>query len=109
MSVDKGTEPPSLAALSHKIEAMKESHQEKETTKTSSGDAARAAIDFASATAVGCGLGYGVDLWLNSLPWGMIVGLFIGCAAGAKLMLEAEARAARKQAREEAKKQNQNS
>lgn len=102
MSLDKGTEPPSLEALSQKIEAIKDTQKEVETRKTISGDAARAAIDFASATAVGCALGYGTDLWLNSSPWGIIVGLFIGCAAGAKMMLEAEARAARKKAREEA-------
>ncbi len=103
MSMDKGTEPPAIAELSQKIEAVKKAHRKEENVKTSSGDAARAAIDFASATAVGSALGYGLDLWLDSSPWGIIGGLFIGCAAGAKLMLEAEARAARKKAREEAK------
>ncbi len=108
MSLDKGTETPSLAALSQKIEAAKASQKEEKTPKPLSGDAARAAIDFASATAVGCALGYGIDLWLNSNPWGMIVGLFIGSAAGAKLMLEAESRAARKKAREDAKNTKDN-
>lgn len=106
MSKDNGTEDPSLAALSLKIKAAKDAHEtvEKEP-KTLSGDAARIAIDFASATAVGCALGYGFDYWQDTGPWGMIVGLFIGCAAGAKLMLEAESRAARRKAREDAKKQ----
>lgn len=109
MSLDKGTEPSSLAALSQKIRAAKASQEEEETPKKPlSGDAARLAIDFASATAVGSALGYGLDLWLNSSPWGMIGGLCIGCAAGTKLMLEAEARNARKKAREAAEKQEPN-
>lgn len=87
---------------------MKTSQKDVVKEKTSSGDAARAAIDFASATAVGSALGYGIDLWLDSNPWGMIGGLFIGCAAGAKMMFEAEARAARKKARKEAKEQESN-
>lgn len=109
MSLDKGTDSPSLAALSQKIKAAKALQEEESNPqKPLSGDAARLAIDFASATAVGSALGYGLDLWLNSSPWGMIGGLCIGCAAGAKLMLEAEARTARKKAREAAKEQKTN-
>ena len=108
MSLDKGTEPTTLASLSQKIEAVKEARKEVEKPITVSGDAARAAIDFASATAVGCALGYALDLWLGLSPWCMIAGLFIGCAAGAKLMLDGEARADRKAKREEAKKQKTN-
>ena len=54
---------------------------------------ARAAIDFASASAVGTVLGYGVDVWQHTSPWGILVGLLIGVAAGMKLMFQEFARA----------------
>lgn len=60
------------------------------------GDAAKAAIDFASATAVGILLGYGFDYWLGTLPWGLLVGLFIGTATGVKLMFDEQARQAKR-------------
>ena len=54
-------------------------------------DTARAAIDFASATAVGTLLGYGIDRWQGTLPWGLLIGLVIGTIAGIKMMFQAEA------------------
>ena len=32
--------------------------------------------------AVGAGVGYGLDLWLNSSPWMLIVCFILGAAAG---------------------------
>jgi F0F1-type ATP synthase assembly protein I len=88
-----------LAALSLAVEAAKrERAKENAPKKSVSGNAAHAAIDFASASAVGCALGYGLDLWINTHPWGLVGGLIIGCLAGAKLMMEAEARELRKKA-----------
>ena len=55
-----------------------------------SGDAAKAAVDFGSSVAVGTLIGYGFDRWLDTLPWGLLVGLLIGTAAGVKLMLQVE-------------------
>lgn len=52
--------------------------------------ALRLVSDFSAATLVGCGLGYGVDAWLESGPWGLIIGLFIGVAAGTRRMLMQE-------------------
>jgi F0F1-type ATP synthase assembly protein I len=93
--------PERLAALSQAVDAAKREREKRnEPKKSVSGDAAHAAIDFASASAVGCALGYGLDLWINTHPWGLVGGLIIGCLAGAKLMMEAEARAARKKASE---------
>lgn len=103
MNTDDGSKKPSLASVNQQLEALKKLRKQDRSTKSPSGDAARAAIDFASASAAGCLLGYGLDYWLGSNPWGLIGGLFLGCAAGMKLMFEAEARAARKQAREDAK------
>ena len=70
------------------------------------GDAARAAIDFATASAVGTLLGYGLDVWQNTSPWGLIGGLFIGTAAGVKLMFDEEARSKRRAEAEQKKTNN---
>lgn len=98
MSKDEGSAPPSLDSVMRKLEALKSTRKEDSKSTAPSGDAARAAIDFASASAVGCVLGYGLDQWLGWSPWGLIGGLIIGCAAGFKLMLTAEARDAKKRA-----------
>jgi ATP synthase protein I len=83
----------SLDALNAQLEAMKKIAPDKSLPATKgNGDAAKAAIDFASATAVGCGLGFGVDYWQHTSPWGILVGLLIGCAAGVKLLFQDEAR-----------------
>lgn len=42
----------------------------------------RVAVEMVVCTAVGGGLGYGVDAWLGIAPWGMVVGLGFGFAAG---------------------------
>lgn len=86
MSKDPESTPPSVESVLQKMESLKQSVKEDSTPVTPSGDAAKLAIDFASATGVGCLLGYGLDWWLGISPWGLIGGLFVGCAAGAKLM-----------------------
>lgn len=43
---------------------------------------ARLGLEMVVATLVGTGLGYLVDYWLDSSPWGMIGGLLLGAAAG---------------------------
>ena len=42
----------------------------------------RYGTDFVSGVVVGTVLGYGVDWLLGSLPWGLIVGMILGFAAG---------------------------
>lgn len=42
----------------------------------------RVAIELVVSTAVGAGVGYGFDAWLGSWPWGMVIGLGFGFAAG---------------------------
>lgn len=84
--------PTSLETLTQRLEAVKKLQPEVSPNTKLPGDAARSAIDFASASAVGTLLGYGLDVWLNTLPWGLIGGLFIGTAAGLKLMFQNEAR-----------------
>jgi ATP synthase protein I len=42
----------------------------------------RFAAEFVAAILVGAGIGYGIDLLLGTLPFGMIVMLLVGFAAG---------------------------
>ncbi len=42
----------------------------------------RIAIELVVCTAVGAGMGYGIDAWLGSRPFGMVIGLGFGFAAG---------------------------
>ena len=45
-------------------------------------------------------LGYGLDVWLESSPWGLLGGLVIGTAAGVQMMFAEEARAKKRAAAE---------
>lgn len=98
MSKDEEQAPPSLDSVMRQLDALKQQQKADSHATAPSGDAARAAIDFATASAVGCVLGYGFDYWQGTSPWGLIVGLMIGVAAGFKLMLSIEARDAKKRA-----------
>lgn len=42
----------------------------------------RVAIEWAAAVLAGYGLGYAVDAWLNTRPFGMIIFLLLGNVAG---------------------------
>jgi ATP synthase protein I len=44
--------------------------------------AGRVGVELVAATVVGIGIGYGLDHWLGTGPWLMIVGVFLGAAAG---------------------------
>lgn len=44
--------------------------------------AARVGVEMVAATVVGAGLGYGLDRWLGTAPWLLIVGVFLGATAG---------------------------
>ena len=92
MSTKNEQKPPSLEALNKQLDAVKKLKPDSAPATKVPGDAARAAIDFASATAVGIVLGYGFDVWQHTSPWGLLMGLFIGFAAGLKLMFQEIAR-----------------
>lgn len=46
------------------------------------GKALRASTDLVAALIVGGFLGYWIDQWLGTKPWGMIIFFFLGFAAG---------------------------
>jgi ATP synthase protein I len=39
-------------------------------------------LSLAVAVILGTALGYGVDRWFGTSPWGFLIGFFIGLAAG---------------------------
>lgn len=90
---DRTPEKPSLESLNKQLEALKKTQATTEVKKAPTGDAARVAIDFASASAVGILLGYAADRYLGTLPWGLLIGLFVGVITGVYLMFKAEAKA----------------
>lgn len=101
MSKDEGQAPASLESVFRRLDALKATRRNADKSVAPSSDAARGAIDFASASAVGTVMGYLLDQWLNSSPWGLVGGLILGFVTGVKLMLESEAREARKRAKAE--------
>jgi F0F1-type ATP synthase assembly protein I len=92
MAEEPEKKPVSLETLNQHLDEVKKLQPQVNSEARLPGDAARAAIDFASASAVGTILGYGVDLWQHTSPWGILVGLLIGVAAGMKLMFQEFAR-----------------
>lgn len=105
MGTDEESKKRQLASLNQQLEALK-TLQPKRSGAKAPGQAAQAAIDFTSATAVGTLVGYGFDRWQDTIPWGVLVGLLLGTAAGVKLMFEQTARENRRAQAEEAKQDN---
>lgn len=85
-----------LQALETKISALKEavSAPQGAGIAKAEGDAMRIVSDFVAAIIVGVGLGYAFDWWQNTLPWGTVIGMMIGSAAGVKIMWHRESNAA---------------
>ncbi|MEJ0009604.1 MAG: AtpZ/AtpI family protein [Alphaproteobacteria bacterium] len=84
-------DPPSLEQVSKDLDALKRSREtrgEEEAKLTPSGDSAKGAVNFLTATAVMSLLGFAVDHFAHTLPWGILIGLLLGVAIGAKLMLD---------------------
>ena len=82
----KSTSPDkdALKALSDKLEATKKSHQETEfqSEKSGMGEGLKYASEFSAAIIAGAFLGYLVDKFAGSGPWGLLIGLLLGFCAG---------------------------
>ena len=48
-----------------------------------------AGVEFAVAIGLGAAAGYGLDKWLGTTPWLLIVGVFVGFAVGMFLLVRA--------------------
>ena len=86
---DKNGNSPSpdkdaLKAFSDKLDATKKSHQEPEfqNDKSGMGEGLKYASEFSAAIIVGALLGYGVDKFAGSAPWGLLIGLLLGFGTG---------------------------
>lgn len=44
--------------------------------------ASRVGLELVAATLLGAGLGYGLDRWLGTGPWLLVVGVVLGAVAG---------------------------
>jgi ATP synthase protein I len=88
---DQTPDKPSLESLNKQLEALKKTQPEAKVNPAPMGNAAKAAIDFASASAVGVLIGFAVDHYAGTMPWGILIGLFVGVGTGVYLMLKAEA------------------
>ncbi len=79
---------PSLDELQAKIDKIKkpESTDSRSSISADMSQAMRLVIDLSAGVAVGTIFGYMLDTWLGSLPLFMLIGLFVGMAAGVKNM-----------------------
>jgi ATP synthase protein I len=76
---------PDPSALRRKVEAARAERARRQAPpeQNSAGALAlRFGGEFGAAVLVGAGLGYGVDYWVHTGPWGLIIGLTAGFAAG---------------------------
>jgi len=73
-----------LKAFSDKLNAQKKPYQEPEASHDRSGmaEGLRHASEFSAAIIAGAFLGYLVDKFAGSGPWGLLIGLIFGFGAG---------------------------
>jgi F0F1-type ATP synthase assembly protein I len=88
---DQTPDKSSLESLNKQLDALKKTQASGEKKLAPMGDASKAAINFASASAVGVLLGLGADRYMDTSPWGIVIGLFVGVATGMYLMFKTEA------------------
>lgn len=80
---------PRLDALGDKLKAFEEKRQggrkpdqNDDASATEMNAGARAGMELVVSVVAGCALGYGLDRWLGTAPWLMILFLFLGMGAG---------------------------
>lgn len=81
----KTREPSSLDDFSDRLDAMRGARDEKEKESGSGsawGRAMQTSSALLSAIFVGGLLGFGLDRWLDTGPWLLLVGIALGFAAG---------------------------
>lgn len=81
--------------LGARLDAVRSKHQDNpEQTDDGSllGMAWRLSTELVVSILVGLGLGYGVDVLLGTKPWGLLIGLGFGFAAGIMAVLRTSAK-----------------
>ncbi|MGX1307677.1 ATP synthase protein I [Amorphus suaedae] len=78
-----------LSRLSGKIEAQRAARRKRDGTDRAAssnyagmGQALKLSSEFVGGVAVGAAIGWGIDTWLGTTPFGLIVFLMLGFAAG---------------------------
>jgi ATP synthase protein I len=85
---DQNKDLPSLDELQKRIDSAKPPSTEPDGREgRDMSNASRLVIDLVSGVIVGLLIGYGLDKWFNTLPLCLIIGLFLGMAAGVRNML----------------------
>lgn len=90
MANDDRNPPPSLDDLDARLRAARDTAERKTTKRQPDngaqpalvGIAMRAGVELVAGVAVGAAVGYGLDRWLDTTPWLLIVCFILGAAAG---------------------------
>jgi len=87
--MSEGGPPDPLARLGQRLDRARAQHGGDRTTQPDDGPSQRSlalgmriGVEFVVAIVVATGLGWALDNWLGTRPWGMIVLFFLGVAAG---------------------------
>ena len=93
-------DPERLKALEAKIRAAKgegEKTSKVEEHHSQAQLAWRMVIEMVAGLLIGFGIGYGLDTFLGTLPWMMLIFTMLGFAAGVRVMLRTATEAQQKQ------------
>ena len=71
-----------LDAADHEAEKLDVEHAPGRAQNRNGGDAMRLAIDLVAAVVIAGAMGYGLDKWLGTKPWFLVIFLIFGLAAG---------------------------
>lgn len=74
--------PNDLNDLEQKIQQAQENRAAKNSIQKGHNDGMQAGIEFVGSIVVGSAIGYGIDQWLNTAPFGFLIMFFMGVAAG---------------------------
>ena len=81
--------PPSLDSLAERLKRVRggakgSQHKDLEPglPKSAIGIAFRVGVELVAGVVVGAAIGYGLDQWLGTTPWMLIVFFFLGAAGG---------------------------
>jgi len=94
----QSSEDERLNALDKRIRQAK---TRPETEPSGASIALRMGSEMVAGVAVGTGFGYFVDDFFGTLPLFLVIFLFIGAAAGVKMMMETSARYSQQETEEE--------
>lgn len=84
-------DPPSLDEFSERLNAKREKPEAESPGGSGAawGRAMRVSSELIAGVIVGGALGYGLDAWLETKPWFLLAGIFVGFAAGVRNLMRA--------------------